>query len=298
MNAKTCSGVLLLTATLALAALAARREKRRGGRCLCDVLDTGLDRSTLADPHGAIDVTEDIAHRERRQRGARDRGRDVCRSIIDRRRAAATFLPTLSLAPSYTWTDDPGSTNRDSKGINTPLELGMAVNPVRDVAVLRSSSATIEERRALLLDFQDTLLLDVTQTRSTSSSPSARWWCWRTRFASRRSEWTNDAKVRLDAGLIGRFVRCPKRKPRKRRPGSFRRGPVFSPGVACLGFLTAAPMADRPLNDSLSVPSQAQDLDALLAEAEAGRISKPRRDAWTRRVSTCSRLTALFLRSH
>ena len=30
-------------------------------------------------------------------------------------------------------------------------------------------------------------------------------------------------------------------------------------------------MADRPLNDSLSVPSQAQDLDALLAEAESRR---------------------------
>lgn len=269
MNAKTRSAVLLLTAVLAAPGCTPREATEVG--VYRDVLDAGLDRATLADPHVAIDVTGSMALANVGSEALAIEGETYLQSIIERRRAAAAFLPTLSLAPSYTWTDDPGSTNRDSKGINTPLELGMAVNAVRDVAVLRSSGATIEERRALLLDFQDALLLDVARTH------------YNVILAERavvvlenslrvQEERVNDAKARLDAGLIGPLdVSLSEAQAAQTSAELIQARTLVQTGRSVLGFLTAAPMSDRLLNDALSVPAQAPDLDALLAEAESRR---------------------------
>jgi outer membrane protein len=233
-----------------------------------DILDAGLDRSKLAGDHTTIDVIGSMTLASVGSEALAIEGEKYLQSIIDRRRAAATFLPTLSLAPSYTWTDDPGSTNRDSKGINTPLDLGMAVNPVRDVAVLRASGATIEERRALLLDFQDTLLLDVARTH------------YNVILAERavvvlenslrvQEERVNDAKARLDAGFIGPLdVSLSEAQAAQTSAGLIEARTRVQTGRSTLGYLTAAPMAKRPLVDVLSVPTEPPDIDALLAEAE------------------------------
>ena len=87
MNAKTRSGVLLLTATFAAFGCTPREAKEIG--VYRDVLDTGLDRSTLADPHGAIDVTGSMALANVGSEALAIEGETYLQSIIDRRRAAA-----------------------------------------------------------------------------------------------------------------------------------------------------------------------------------------------------------------
>jgi outer membrane protein TolC len=261
--------LLLLCAAFAAAGCIPREAKEVA--MYRDVLDAGLDRNELADEHAAVDVTGSMALASVGNEALAIEGETYLQSIIDRRRAAATFLPTLSLSPSYTWTDDPGSTNRDSKGINTPVELGMAVNPVRDVAALRASGATIEERRALLLDFQDALLLDVARTH------------YNVILAERavvvlenslrvQEERVNDARVRRDAGLIGPLdVSLSEAQAAQTSAALIEARTRVQTGRSTLGYLTAAPMSERALVDSLNVPSAPPDLDTLLAEAEAGR---------------------------
>jgi outer membrane protein TolC len=236
-----------------------------------EVLDAGLDRNKLVDEQAAVDVTGSMALASIGSEALAIEGERYLQSIIDRRRAAATFLPTLALSPSYTWTDDPGSTKRDSKGVNTPVELGMAVNPVRDVAALRASGATIEERYALLLDFQDTLLLDVARTH------------YEVILAERavtvlenslrvQEERVNDAKVRLDAGLIGPLdVSLSEAQAAQTSAGLIEARTLVQTARSMLGYLTAAPMAERPLLDSLKVPSASPDPAVLLAEATTRR---------------------------
>lgn len=269
MNPRTRSAVLLLTAVLAALGCTPREAKEIG--IYRDLLDAGLDRGRLADEKSPVDVAASMALASVGSEALAIEGETYLQSIIDRRRAAATFLPTISLAPSYTWSDDRGTTNRDSEGINTPLELGMAVNPVRDVAAVRASGATIEERRALLLDFQDTLLLDVARTH------------YGVILAERavvvlenslrvQDERVNDAKVRLDAGLIGPLdVSLSEAQAAQTSAGLIEARTRVHTGRSVLEFLTVAPMADRPILDALSVPTVAPDIEGLLAEAETGR---------------------------
>ena len=236
-----------------------------------DLLDAGLDRSKIVASSSALDVTESMALASVGNESLAIEGETYLQSLLDRRRAAATFLPTLSLAPSYIWADDTGSSNRDANGINTPLALGMAVNPVRDVAALRASGATVEERRALLLNFQDTLLLDVARTH------------YNVILAERavvvlenslrvQEERVNEAQVRLDAGLIGPLdVSLSEAQAAQTSAGLIEARTRVQTARSVLGFLTAASMTDRPLVDSLSVPTEAPDIDALLAQAELRR---------------------------
>jgi len=97
-------------------------------------------------------------------------GETYLQSIIDRRRAAAAFLPTVNLAPTYTFRDTGSGSNDNANTSSTarkeifdvPVEGTINVfNGFSDVARLKSTKLTIEQRRALLLDFQEQLLLDV-----------------------------------------------------------------------------------------------------------------------------------------
>lgn len=269
MNAKAKLAAVLASAVLVAPGCTPREAKEVA--VYRDLLDAGLERGKLAEPQNPVDVTGSMALASVGSEALAIEGETYLQSIIDRRRAAATFLPTLSLAPTYTWSDDRGTTNRDSEGINTPLELGMAVNPVRDVAIVRASSATIEERRALLLDFQDTLLLDVARTH------------YDVILAERavvvlenslrvQEERVNDAKVRLDAGFIGPLdVSLSEAQAAQTSAGLIEARTRVHTGRSVLGFLTAAPMAERPLLDGLSVPTEAPDIETLLAQAESGR---------------------------
>lgn len=269
MNGNCKSVVVLLWAALLVPGCIPREAKEIA--VYRDLLDAGLDRGKLADAESPVDVTGSMVLASVGSEALAIEGETYLQSILDRRRAAATFLPTISLAPSYTWTDDRGTTNRDNEGINTPLELDMAVNPVRDAAALRASGATIEERRALLLDFQDTLLLDVARTH------------YGVILAERavvvlenslrvQEERVNDAKVRLDAGLIGPLdVSLSEAQAAQTSAGLIEARTRVHTGRSVLAFLTAATMAERPLLDGLSVSTEAPDIEALLATAESRR---------------------------
>ncbi len=107
-------------------------------------------------------------------------GENYLQSLIERRRAVAAFLPTVSLAPRYTIRDrtsgggNDDNDNNDNNGgasgssqretFDVPVTGTInAFNGFSDLARLRSARLTVEQRRALLLDFQEQLLLDVAQ---------------------------------------------------------------------------------------------------------------------------------------
>lgn len=99
-------------------------------------------------------------------------GEDYLQALIDKDRAFAGFLPTISLAPTFT-VRDPSSASNSNVGNPTnsrrttsdvPINGQMNLfNGFRDIASLRRSAATIDQRRELLLDLQQTLLLDAAQ---------------------------------------------------------------------------------------------------------------------------------------
>jgi outer membrane protein len=125
-------------------------------------------------------------------------GEDYVQALADKMRAAGTFLPTLTLAPSYTLTHRTGSGDGGSfiiPGVGTGQDLdgdgtidtggGTAINfgstgsgtsdrltvplnasvsgSLADVSNLRASRRTAEQRAQLLLNQRETVLLQVAQ---------------------------------------------------------------------------------------------------------------------------------------
>jgi outer membrane protein TolC len=105
------------------------------------------------------------AHNERLAMG----GEDYLQALIDKDRAVAAFLPMISLQPSYFQTQTvplpPGAgTFFPLHALDDPINASMNVfNGFRDVAALKRSAANADQRKALLLDLQSTLLVEVAQ---------------------------------------------------------------------------------------------------------------------------------------
>ena len=95
-------------------------------------------------------------------------GESYVRSLIAKERAFAAFLPTISLAPTYTYLSKPSVINTQS-GNELIKDVAIAANGnvfngFRDMATLQGSGYTIEQRKAQLLDMQQTIFLDVAAT--------------------------------------------------------------------------------------------------------------------------------------
>lgn len=91
------------------------------------------------------------------------RGEDYLQSLINRDRAAAAFLPTVSLAALYTRTNDIPAGGNHSFTLPVGAQMNL-FNGFRDVAAMRAAAANINQRRAILLDLQSSVLLNVAQT--------------------------------------------------------------------------------------------------------------------------------------
>jgi len=104
-------------------------------------------------------------------------GEAYLQSLIDRDRAYSTFLPTVSITPTYSWasvrsgsgnvitggTNSVGSTRGYTSFQAPVVAQANLFNGFRDVAAIRAAYANADQFRNLLLDFQQTVLLETAQ---------------------------------------------------------------------------------------------------------------------------------------
>ena len=149
------------------------------------VLDAGAPDTSALRPGEPVSLERAMLLANRHNEQLAVRGEDYIQALADKDRAFSTFLPTISIAPAFTVRDTSNrnggssvivtgagggtvvSSGSSSNGRQTsvPLEGQINIfNGFRDVAALRRTNYTIEQRRALLLDLQSTLLLDVAQS--------------------------------------------------------------------------------------------------------------------------------------
>lgn len=115
-------------------------------------------------------------------------GEDYVQALADKMRQAGNFMPTISLAPSFTYTKSNGSggfviggDGTDFGGIGggtgqiviggnssprqTSVPLNASINgSLQDASNLRAAGRTVEQRAQLLLDQRQTILLQVAQS--------------------------------------------------------------------------------------------------------------------------------------
>jgi outer membrane protein len=228
-------------------------------------------------------------------------GEDYLQALIDKDRAAANFLPTVSLVPSYSFsqsTDDrrnsqsgsdigdpsnpndkfgctAGGSRNTSTGnhnLDVPLNLRMNLfNGFRDVANSRRAGSEIERRRWLMLDLQAVVLLDVAQTyyQVLRAEQSVRVLEDSVKVQEER---VRDMQTRNRAG-----VARPLELAQTEAQASQTRAQLIAAkndvqnARTVLSFLIGQNVAPSPLVDDVTLPAQLPTLDASLADALATR---------------------------
>jgi len=210
-------------------------------------------------------------------------GEDYVQALIERARAAMTFLPSISFAPSFTWQEKfkyptvPGGGGFNFASFypqnytDLPINTQIQTNLVRDTYAVSQAGKTADQRAALLLDLQSTVLLNVAQTyygileaeenvRTLSSSVQVQEA--RVRNVTHRAEQGLTRRLdvlQTEADTAGTRVRL-----------TDARNNVVK-GRATLTMLIGSEAVGSALVDDVAVPERIDDPAVLLATARANR---------------------------
>jgi outer membrane protein len=296
---------------MALAVLAALAAA--GGGCAVDdqkevaqyraVLD-GTDKPAPVEFTTGQPLTLDTAlrlanaHSERLQL----QGETYLQSLIDKDRAFASFLPTVTLVPSYSRADDQGDrsnarsgqdigdpsnpddqagggggrtgggTSTGDSNFDLPVNIRMNLfNGFRDLAALRARGSEIDRQRALLLDLQHTILLEVAQTyyrvlRAERSVQVLR------NSVAVQEERVRDARARARIGMARALeVAQFEAQASSTRVTLINAQNDVRNSRTLLAYLVDTRVGESPLVDEFLLPEEMPPVDEYLHEAEAAR---------------------------
>jgi outer membrane protein TolC len=214
-------------------------------------------------------------------------GEDYVQALIDKTRAVAAFLPTLSLRPSFVVGDAPPGTGKtEGGGLGSTLvhrgdtlqaldvpAVGHA-NLFRgfgDVATLHATEAVIAQRRELLLDLQASVMLgtaltyyEVLRAERTVEVVAESLKLQEARLADIENAFKNGLATRLAVSQTRAQVDGV-------RVSLVRAQSDVRNGRSTLAFVLGVPAVNNPLVDSYAVPDDVGAEAALEHEAVEGR---------------------------
>jgi outer membrane protein len=238
-----------------------------------------------------LPATQPVVHAPGRALGLRDalllanrhnedlniEGEAYLRSIVDRRRAVANFLPTVDLVPSYTRRDFEPTAGVGSGGggkDNFDVTLGIdytLFEGFRNVNAYWRDTFTIRQQRNRLLDAQELLLLDVARVyyqilRSEASVRVLE------NSVAVQAERLRDSRSRLAVGFARPLdVAQTEAQLAETRTRLTTARNDANNGRALLAFLTASPVEASPLVDAFELPAEVEELAVFLSRAAAMR---------------------------
>jgi outer membrane protein TolC len=202
-------------------------------------------------------------------------GETYLQALIDKDRAFAAFLPTISFVPTFMFQAKtelaPGnpliSEFEPTHAIDLPVEGGLNVSPFHDVATLQAARFSARMQRYLLLDKQAILMLEVASTyyqimRSESQIDVLRYTIEverRRLFDIRVKEKAGTARP-VDVSLIE--AQLAQTRSRMVAAKEDERN-----GRAMLALLIGAPKISGPLSGGLTIPAADYTVEPLLKAA-------------------------------
>lgn len=200
-------------------------------------------------------------------------GENYLQALIDRQRAVANFLPTVGLTSAFVFREhtggaDNGGASSDTTQFDTAVEGQLTLfNGFRNINQLNVAGATIEQRRALLLDLRESILLDTAQIYYAVLNAERLAEVLRNSLAV-QEERVRDVIARREAGVARPLdVYQTEAQASQTRVQLLDAANDARAGRATLAFLTGAPVQDSPLTDDLELPSPLPAFDDLLALA-------------------------------
>jgi outer membrane protein TolC len=206
-------------------------------------------------------------------------GETYLQALIDKDRAFAAFLPRISLVPTfmaqpetaYAADNELISAFEPTHATDVPLVGKMDLHPFRDVPAARAAGASARAQRALLLDRQAVLMLDVArayfqvlhaenQVEVLAQSVLVS----RQRLADMRAKAAAGVGRPVDVALIEAQLA-------KTRYALIGADDDVKNGRTMLAYLIGVPAIDGPLTGGTVVPSTDWQIDPLLKKADAHR---------------------------
>lgn len=232
----------------------------------------GATSVAVPDDQAPLSLQEALALAEKNDESLGLSGETYVQALIAKDKAFSAFLPTISINPSYTQSqkirgDGPAHT------FDIPADADMNLfNGFRDVHTVEENAATAEEDRQLLLDEQQTVLLDVVQTyykvlqdeRSVTVNQNS---------LAEQEESVRQAQAKYDLGS-GTLLDIAQSQAQASQTLVLliqARASVKT-DRAMLTFLIGSPADKRPLTDRYDPPADVdQTLDAWIADADKHR---------------------------
>lgn len=200
-------------------------------------------------------------------------GERYLQAVIARKRALAEFLPTVSFAPSYfSRQAAPNDTRPMNRHLDARLTGGyMGFNAVRSVAEFDKSSATVEERRALLLNAKMSLLLDVVGAYYTALRLERQVEVLGNSLAVQEDRVREvEAQVKAGTGRPLDLAQARAQAAATKTQLVQARGDMANARTA-LAFLIASKEVSGPLTDGFAAPAAVPAIDELLKQAANSR---------------------------
>lgn len=194
-------------------------------------------------------------------------GENYLQAIIARKRAVALFLPTADFNGVTAVVDDAGS-NPTNNTTDAFLSGRINIfNGFRDVARLRAADLTIQQRRYLLLDLQESLLADTVRAYHQVLSSEAQIRVLQSSVGVQEAR-VRDITQRQQAGVARALdVAQTQAQLSQTKVLLISAQNLLHNARQALVVLTNAQVADAALAESGTLPAQAGDLDALKQQA-------------------------------
>ncbi len=206
-------------------------------------------------------------------------GENYLQTLIDKDRAFAAFLPTISLAPTFMSqgktalaADNPLISKFEPEhAADVPVTGNMDLHPFRDVPALQAAGNYAKMQRALLLDRQAILMLDVARTYFQVMHSEKQVAVLRHSIEVDRQR-LKDIHVKQHAGVVRPVdVALAEAELAKTQNRLIQAENDVKNGRTMLAFLIGVPDVIGPLTDGLTVPSTDWRIEPLLKFADANR---------------------------
>lgn len=265
---------LLAVAAVALAGCQVDQEKEVA--TYRDLLGVkSLPSATRWEPNEPLSLAEALERANAHNEQLAIKGEEYLQALIDKKRAVAGFLPTVSLAPTYTRQESvtiPGAPSVFNQIVlphtfDAPVASQMNVNVPQNLARLRATEATAAQQRSLLLDLQSTILLDVANVyyQVLLSEAQGRVLEYSISVEHKR---VADTQSRYEAGRARAVdVAQSQAQLAQTRVSLLKAQKDASNGRATLALVIGVPQVEGTLSDQVTVPEKLPSKEQLLEAA-------------------------------
>ncbi|MCC6680888.1 MAG: TolC family protein [Phycisphaeraceae bacterium] len=278
MKRITCTIMLLLLAMLSPGCAVDQDQEIAAYRDLLDGPQTTPQAPTY-DPQQPLDLLTALRLANYHNESLAIAGEDYLQALIAKDRAAAAFLPTVNLTPTYSLRDKTamGAGNpfvnkiSPTHTLDVPLEAELDLNPIQDAAAVGAADAYSRAAAAQLLDAQQQVLLDVAKTFYHILASEQRVDVL-TRSQALQQQRVLDSRTMAEAG-IGRKLDVSQNEAQVARTSVqlIDARNAVQRGRTVLATLIGETRVDGPLSDTFDAPVDEPDFEQLIDIAYAER---------------------------